>query len=341
MSQISSSAELLAHLLDGLWRQWTLLGVAGQAASSRRAATAKAIDPEALLLVTLSLGRWDARLFDEALDWVLRNGPILNIQRLSNLQKRYRFACEPQLAAVATLMAERNATRHWKGLAQLPASEQPLSQTSLFLTAEGLPLPTGAQGIDPHFAEWGLRRPPLVLRGYSAPFNPQRPENLLLRLRSLFGVNVRAEILCVLADGDWTHPSRVARLTSYAQKSVQDAMVDLANSATVDIRKEGRTKQYALRQACWEPLLGTFGREGAPWFPWAPLFSGLEKIWLDLASAKPATPLAESSALRQCMKRQGPMLEEAELPVSPAERFIGEAYTAVFWQDITRAAREV
>jgi len=53
--------DYLGVLLRFLWREWTAVGVAGQ----QRVALRHVVDPEALLLFTCSLGRYDQRLFRE------------------------------------------------------------------------------------------------------------------------------------------------------------------------------------------------------------------------------------------------------------------------------------
>ena len=54
-------------ILALLWRQWSALGIAGQTEKG----AASLVDPEALLLCSLSLARYDARLFDEIIDPII------------------------------------------------------------------------------------------------------------------------------------------------------------------------------------------------------------------------------------------------------------------------------
>ena len=58
--------KFLNLVLELLWRQWTVLGVSGHAAGE----APWMIVPEALLLASCTFGRWEPRLFDEALDWL-------------------------------------------------------------------------------------------------------------------------------------------------------------------------------------------------------------------------------------------------------------------------------
>src|SRR4030066_1096 len=60
----------LENILNFLWRQWSALGVLGEA----RTEDPWVIDPEPMLLFTLEMGRFEPRLFDEVLDWLVVNG---------------------------------------------------------------------------------------------------------------------------------------------------------------------------------------------------------------------------------------------------------------------------
>ncbi|HDY87875.1 MAG TPA: hypothetical protein ENH82_07150 [bacterium] len=62
-------------LLQFLWRQWSALGIAGYSESK----DPWVIDPEALLLFSATLTRYDQRLFDEILDWMDMNDRFINI----------------------------------------------------------------------------------------------------------------------------------------------------------------------------------------------------------------------------------------------------------------------
>ncbi len=53
--------DVLERLLALLWRQWSAIGVPGYSGSSE----SRVVDPEPLLLLTLTVGRYDIRLFDE------------------------------------------------------------------------------------------------------------------------------------------------------------------------------------------------------------------------------------------------------------------------------------
>lgn len=100
-------------LLDFLWREWTAVGVAGQ----NRVAPHHVVDPEALLLITCTVGRYDPRLFDEVMDWMVKNGRFVNVQRLRNILRKEAFRGGPVIAAVAEWLGQQGATTKWKVLA--------------------------------------------------------------------------------------------------------------------------------------------------------------------------------------------------------------------------------
>ena len=73
MSQKEFKHFFLENILNFLWRQWSSLGVAGGARSDDE----WVIDPEALLLFSIEMSRYEPRLFDEAVDWwLMANGWI-------------------------------------------------------------------------------------------------------------------------------------------------------------------------------------------------------------------------------------------------------------------------
>ena len=110
-----SSEALIERLVRFLWAQWSALGVAGYARSEQ----SWIIDPEALLLFTTSVGRHDARLFDEVFDWVLKNGGDLSVQRLRHLLKNHPCGEPTVLAAMAERLGEESTHAKWRTLRRL------------------------------------------------------------------------------------------------------------------------------------------------------------------------------------------------------------------------------
>jgi hypothetical protein len=68
-------ADLSKVVLDAIWTAWSQVGVMGH----DKGGAARIVDPEPLLLLTWECARQDARVFDEVLDWLVRNGRWVNV----------------------------------------------------------------------------------------------------------------------------------------------------------------------------------------------------------------------------------------------------------------------
>lgn len=135
-------------LLDFTWRQWAQIGISATVAGADR----WAIDPEALILFTIGIGRDDPRLFDEMLDWMAFNRELLSLQRLRNLSRRFPVPADLVVAVTAwTRQAEPT---------DLPASHRadPVKAGEPVFNPDVLAF---VSQPDPVFAQHGFSRPPL------------------------------------------------------------------------------------------------------------------------------------------------------------------------------------
>jgi len=322
----------LERLLSFLWRQWSALGVAGYGETRDN----WAIDPEALLLFTLSVGRYDARLFDEVLDWLDTNGNFINIQRLKMIVRREQFAGQAILPAVAELLTQRHNSLKWKGLIQ--DKEAPVHKEGLFLLKDRQPLEQyGAP--EPTFLKYGFNRGRIKLRGQTQPVRVMYNTGLVFKLRALFGINARSEIILYLLTHEAAHPSLIARDIYYSQKTVQDTLVDMAKSELILIRPVGREKQYWLKTWDWLSFLGHNNKQ-IQWVNWVSLLKALEDIWLKLNQKELSglSPLGQSSELRVLMQSVKTKIESAGFAgaLSDDKAYLGESYTSVFLSDIEK-----
>ena len=324
-------ATVLEHLLGLVWRQWSVLGVAGYSKNEEL----NVVDPEALLLLTLTVARHDIRLFDELLAWLDVNGAFLNIQRLQNLLTQYEFQSGAELGAVADWLSRKS--RHvlkWQKLAGLKGAEP----EALFYMKDGraFPLP---EHPDPVFSRHGLLRTPVETRNLASPFPAEGMPALLLRLRALLGVNIRCEILCLLGSVEEIHPSEVARLIGHAPRSTQNALAEMARSGVVQMRCKNREKMYALKPGVLDRLLRPDG-DKTPWINAAPLFLALQILWLGIADTQrqQMDALLLSSELRCTAQKMTPLLGDAGLgqPLRNPAGFRGETYVEVFFEDVRR-----
>jgi hypothetical protein len=325
--------EFQSRLLDFLWRQWSALGVAGQTTPEAQ----RIIDPEALLLLTCTVGRHDPRLFDEMLDWLQANGWLINVMRLKRILRTEQFRGQRVLGAVAGLLARGAETPKWKQLAD--SVEEGHGKERLFYGEDGQPIPVIGEP-EPTFAHYGLERGPLRLRGYSREFRPTGPATAALQLRALLGITVRCEIVLYLLTHESAHPSRIAREAYYFERAVQGTLVDMSHSGVIQVRTTGREKHYWLQQNFWQQLLSRTEASFLKWTTWPPLFSALEQIWSRLQDEQlySLNPLLQSSEVRQLMLRVRPAIERAGLHsvLTNDRQHLGEAYLPIFIQDVRK-----
>ena len=325
--------EYQSRLLDFLWCQWSALGVAGQTSPDHQ----RILDPEGLLLLTCTVGRYDVRLFDEMLDWLQANGWLINVMRLKRILRTEKFTGERVLAAVAGVLAKGRETPKWKQLAGW--TEQPLVTEKLFFGEDGTPLPAIGEP-EPLFARYGWERGPLRLRGHSQEFRPTEPATLALQLRALLGINVRCEIVLYLLTHDAAHPSQIARDAYYFERAVQGTLADMSRSGVLQVRATGREKYYWLKQDSWKQVLSRGESAALKWVNWPPLFSALEQIWLRLQDEElhALGSLLQASEVRQLMMKVRPSLERAgfDRVLSDDRQHLGESYLPVFIEDVRK-----
>ena len=104
--------ELLDQVLDIVWDQWTTLGVSGQGKLVKRCV----IDPEAMLLFSCSMARYDARLFDAIVEWLKINGRFINVARITQTLKNERFSGKPVLQAMVAAAGTSEHESKWHRL---------------------------------------------------------------------------------------------------------------------------------------------------------------------------------------------------------------------------------
>ncbi len=326
-----SYLELLIGLL---WRQWSSLGVAGYTDTG----DSWIIDPEALFLFTCSIGRYDARLFDEALDWISANGNFMNIQRLRNILKKEEFSGSRVLSAISGIMEKRTRSYKWKILSGFSQNKTIDNEEPLFFYKDGKHIESyGEQDDD--FKAYGFIRGQKEFSRKTQSVNMAKNSGLLFKLRTLFGVNARSEIILYLLTHGRAHPSLVAREMYYSQKAVQDTLVEMAKSGLVLVSSVGKEKQYILPRDKWFEFLECHD-EQPKWLNWALILRTLEKIWMKLNDNKILgyDPLLQSSELRVLMQEVRPKIENAGFSevLTDDRLHPGENYSVIFFRDVKR-----
>ena len=287
-------SEFRDRVIDLLWRQWTTFGVSGHGAQWH----GSPIDPEALLLLTCSIGRYDARLFDGMVEWMGPNGRLINVQRLKRILATEQYAGEQVLRAVAATVSDSVSAAKWATTAV--SADDTCQPGPLFFLKDGMPMPIVRQP-DPIFEEHGLQRDPYEARGVAQAFQAELVPNLILRLRALFGVNARCEIIAYLLLNELGSPSSLARDAYYLPLTISKAMTEMRGSGFLVSRINGRRRDHRLVPGTWRELLLGEARPNS--VVWPRLFRGVEILWEYFGDSHltDKEPLAQASALRRIL----------------------------------------
>ncbi|MFA6716438.1 MAG: hypothetical protein WC082_02190 [Victivallales bacterium] len=336
MSLEKYKTYFLDSILDLLWTQWSGLGVSGYGEARKRYVT----DPEALLVFSCSMCRYDARLFDEILDWLTKNERFISIQRLRAVLSKENFSSGDILGAVAAHMAQKNPTQKWRRLAD--AQKRQLAADTdchnLFFLKNGNEMPL-ANEEDLIFRKYGYLRPPVKNRERSIAFPPGTPETLLLQIRSLLGIGARSETLLYLFLNGKGSISEIASGTYYSWRSIQDVLFEMGHSGLLYFPEAKRGRFYRFDGKPWLDILLKNSDKKIEWLCWPPLFRSFELIWEKLNSNDflSLSALAQSAELRSLMREEiAPRLEHAGLGsmIAASDSSNGEEYLETFCKNI-------
>ncbi|MGB8953332.1 MAG: winged helix-turn-helix domain-containing protein, partial [Candidatus Aminicenantales bacterium] len=254
MSQLNYKEFYLENILDFLWRQWSALGVAGSA----RTEDIWAMDPEALLVFSLEMARYEPRLFDEILDWLAVNGKWMDIQRLRSIVRKKDESSQRLVSAVAACLSNEPGSfqRKWSALALLKGLRNEIVHNEiLFKNKQGSPGPKPREESK-IFHEYGFLREQFSLRKMSKPVSVARRSNIRFLLRSLFGIGSRSECILYLLTHEAGHPAEIAKAIGLNAMAVWNSLQDLANSGLVLTRPKGKRKiEYWISQKRWWEFL--------------------------------------------------------------------------------------
>ena len=318
--------EILAALRELAWSQWSQLGVSAAPPARREE---RAADPEALLLFTLEIGRTDPRLFDEVLDWLALNEPLVSVHRLRNL---CATPIDRELVDAALLWAARA-----RGRERPSSAARQISELAPLFPRIGM-RPTE---LDPAFAEHGFARPPLDRSRKSRPPRLHDPIAFALRLRRLLGVSARAEVTRALLT------IRAPRLSSkvitasagFAQRNVREALTQLFEAGVVSRVDVADDRFYEIDHTAWAGLLGLRAAPDLPFHEdWIPIYRALARVtrWLQRPDLDDLPPYTLASQARTLITDV-----EADLRFAGAPPDLYAARGTDYWDEFTETLRAV
>ncbi|MBW1811477.1 MAG: winged helix-turn-helix transcriptional regulator [Deltaproteobacteria bacterium] len=240
-----------------------------------------AIDPEPLILFTAWLKGADPRLRDESIDWCLGNLRLISVARLKNLLKAVdQDSCDDFFEYAS--IVNSNSPARW-----------PLAKSS----------------------------PPKKFRRSkkSALADLGRPALIHLRLRSLFGVGARAEIIAALLarPGLDMSSSDLARLNKYTKRNVADIMESLKTAGLVKAIRTGNQVRYRFdRRQELIDLIGSLPSVFPSWTSIFQLLYTIRRVSLEFGGKKHEVAGVEA---HQALNEMVPLIEQLDLAAPPQQ----------------------
>jgi len=260
------------NLNEFLWNEWSSVGVPGYLRKSNN----NICDPEALFVFSLHQSRFDVRLFDEIFDWIIKNDRWLSYQRIKTFARQYE-SNEINRTLQAFSRSVYNATRNVRLKIFLNFADiEDESPGSFFLNPDisELPIPSS---FDENFKSAGWLRSPMLLRNKSSniPFDSDR--NLIFKLRALFGISPRAEILAYLLCNERVSASEIIGSTGYSKPAVYDTLNDLVIGKYIDQYNINGSMKYFVDFNRWNHFL-KMDKVLPVWIDWQRVFVAIYKF---------------------------------------------------------------
>lgn len=289
--------QLTEAVIGAIWIQWRSLGSFIE--TDRLANTM--IDPEALLLISLTLRHRERRLLDVLVSWAKNGSKLLSLQRVKNLVGRYPVMVSDRLAEFAhQSMVEGNDFR-WSRLASANAGPAARNQ--------------------------------ILWKAYPAIWHPAA---LLLRIRLGFGMGITPDLLSFLLSlrGEWTNASQISQAICYSPYSIRRVADDMASAHLIESTQVKPVK-YRAKPEAWTTLFGIAGKIPI-WCFWYQVYAFAAKIINSYESGEweGLSAYMLSTKLRDLVEDNQDVFIWNQINIPDPRRYIGEEYLLAFNQTI-------
>ena len=307
--------ERFTHgFLEVQWKHWSALGVASHVEPEER----WLIDIEALTLTTLIAGFQDTRLLNASIEWLVRNGDWLNLQRLKRIARRFTeplpklspridALLDPQVFILLGNTLKRFGQKVWteKGPGTREFGKTSVTRYEDFFTK-------------------------FQMRNIVTDVVPQRPSLLQLTLRGILGIDARVEVLIYLLSKQSGNSNAIAKEVFYDQKSVYRILEKWHKVGFLAKDKGPKIVTFTLeKRAEWLDLLNL--RKMPAYLNWVQVFHFLSQILKALS----VSPWSEdeymlSSLFRDLLDEAKHMRKYLHVSVPEPNQYPGSRYLVPF-----------
>jgi hypothetical protein len=204
----------------------------------------------------------EPRLGDLLASWVVSNAPLLSMQRLRNVAELFPPTAQDRVASIARLALERGKDFRWK----------PLTRRDVLALAE---------------------RPGKAL-SVAVPLD--RPPALMLRLRALLGVGMRADVIAFLvsANADFVTPDDIAAATTYNLAAVRRLLSQLADADGLQRESGSAHPRYSIKGSSLARVAASRPSRGPRWRYTAQVFAVVTEYleWRRATRGRVVSPFA-------------------------------------------------
>lgn len=300
-------------LLEASWAQWAALTAAAVPADRGRAWTI--VDPEALVLASLTVGHRERRLDDMVASWAGTAAHLMSMHRMRAIAAGFPESVRDRLG-VFTTPATTGGDKRWKRME------------------------TGEHAADytPRIKDLG------DLRLFEGPA-------LTVRLRAGFGVNAKADLLSLLIGfgGATADLKVIAAATAYSERAIRTATEEMTLAGFIH-EIEGRPSSFYADPTSWATVLqsrrlgggGGTAANGLPlWRFWSAAFAFLAQAidWSSEQERKGWTHYVAGSRARDLVEAQTRRLRQAQIELHPTASGPGGDFMSVFGELVRRVAR--
>jgi hypothetical protein len=226
----------LHNYIDELWKVWRSFGVYSEG-------KAIALAPEEAIIGLCIFGRYDQRLFDEALSFIIENPGFISKNRLLSLEKKIAPDAKKVFNIIGTFMNE------FAGDKRFITGKQPADSKArpFFLSVENNILFSG-KTEDPIFLEWGFKRNIFNKSKKLRSLNFVSENNPWIKAKLVFGNTARADTLMELIRATKNTAPVIAFNTGYTQKTIWNILGDFELAGLVTGIKTSNKIIYTLSE---------------------------------------------------------------------------------------------
>jgi hypothetical protein len=238
LSREQLKTKLKSHL-NRLWSTWGALGIYADTKKED-------VGLEESFIALCIIGRFDSRLFDEALSIAITLARYFSLNKLKYWSNLLDDISKQVFDCLLAIVIEKSGEKRLGKLVPIKKKYGP--PKSLFLTVKYEAVPSG-RSRDDLFLQYGFIRNSFKLSKNIASLTALATNSPSLKAKLMFGVGVASDILTKLATAESYTASELARHTGYSKQAIAKYLQNLEIADMVTSKPIREKKFYALQRS--------------------------------------------------------------------------------------------